>query len=130
MTRAQSPLTRAADRLLAALQRETAIARLGALPELSAAADAKRAALADFTAACETRGDAPPDTLAAEREALRRVISAADQNALVLVAVRRALEDLPRRLRAAITAAVDPGVYTLHGRTVRHVLAARINASA
>jgi hypothetical protein len=33
-------------------------------------------------------------------------------------------------LRAAITAAVDPGTYSLRGCGARHVLAARINASA
>ncbi len=129
MTRAHSPLIATAKRVLATLQRETAVARLGALPDFIAAADAKRAALADFRAACDARDPRAP-ALAAEREMLRQVIAAANENALVLEAVRQAVEDLPRRLRAAITAAVDPGTYSLRGRGARHVLAARIDASA
>jgi hypothetical protein len=68
--------------------------------------------------------------LATEREVLRQVLAAADENALVLTAVRQAVEDLPRRLRAAVTAATDPGTYSIHGSRARHVLAARISASA
>ncbi len=129
MTRAHPSFVQAAKRLVATLRRETSIARLGGVSELSAAAEAKRAALGDFLAACETRGVQPPSR-PAEREALRQILSAANENALVLDAVRQAVEDLPRRLRAAITAAVDPGTYSPYGRSVRHVLAARVNASA
>jgi hypothetical protein len=129
MTRAHSKLIVTARRVLATLQRETAVARLGALAEVTAAAAAKRAALAEFRAACDARDPRAP-ALAAEREMLRQVIAAANENALVLEAVRHAVEDLPRRLRAAIAAAVDPGTYSLHGRGGRHVLAARVNASA
>jgi hypothetical protein len=129
MTRAHPSLIQTAKRVLATLQRETAVARLGALTDFTAAAEAKRAALADFTAACEARDPRAP-ALAVEREVLRQVLAAADENALVLAAVRQAVEDLPRRLRAAVTAAIDPGTYSLYGRGARHVLAARINASA
>jgi len=128
---AETPsLTEAARRLLAAMQRETAIARVGAVNDLAAAADAKRAAFADFQAA--TQGFTPGQTDNGKaREALRQLLAAADENAVVLSAVRQAVEDLPRRLRAAVIAAVDPGTYTLHGGSAaRHVLPARISAVA
>ena len=129
MTRTHPALIPTAKRVLAALRRETAIARLGALPDVAAAAEAKLAALADFKAACEARDPGSP-ALAAEREVLRQVLAAADENALVLTAVRQAVEDLPRRLRAAVTAAIDPGTYSVYGSRTRHVLAAQISASA
>jgi len=123
-------LVQAARHLLAALQRETAIARVGAVNDLAAAADAKRAAFGDFQAASQAYCGAPAES-GAEREALRQVLAAADENAVVLRAVRQAVEDLPRRLRAAVIAAVDPGTYTAHGGgAARHVLAARISAVA
>lgn len=122
-------LVKAARHLLAALQRETSIARLGAVADLAAAAEAKRSAFADFKAATEAYDEQPPG-LPAEREALRQLLAAAQENAIVLAAVRQAVEDLPRRLRAAVIAAVDPGTYSLRESSARHVLAARVNASA
>ena len=123
-------LAQAARHLLDALQRETAIARVGAVNDLAAAAAAKRAAFVDFSAA--SQGYSPGHAEGrAEREALRRLLAAADENAVVLSAVRQAVEDLPRRLRAAVIAAVDPGTYTPHGGgATRHVLPARISAVA
>ena len=129
MTQAPPSLGQTARRLLASLRRETAVARLGAVADVSAAAAAKRAAFTDFATACAARDPQVP-ARAGEREALRQLLFAANENALVLDAVRQAVEDLPRRLRAAVLAVVDPGTYTLHGSGARHVLATRVNASA
>ena len=129
MTKAAPSLVQAARHLLAALQRETSVARLGAVTDLAAAAEAKRAAFADFKAASVAYDGQPPG-LPAEREALRQLLAAAQENAIVLEAVRQAVEDLPRRLRAAVIAVVDPGTYSLRESGIRHVMAARLDASA
>jgi hypothetical protein len=131
---APSPsLVHAARRMGASLQKETELARLGALGDLAAAADAKKAALRQFTEACAARGRTPPAT-AAERAELCRLLSAADENAVILEAVSSTLQDLARKVRSAAATIADPGTYSLPGRPTkrgdRHVLAARINAMA
>ena len=55
MTDILSPLGQAAKRLRAALQRETELATRGAVTELADAAEAKRAAFTEFSAACQAR---------------------------------------------------------------------------
>jgi hypothetical protein len=110
------------------LLKETALARLGALGDLSAAAEAKSVALRDFTDACTARGHTPPAT-DQERAELRRLLAVADENALILEAVSSTLQDLATKVRAAAATAADPGTYTLAGRRGRHVLAARVDAS-
>lgn len=114
--------------LLAAMERETALARTGALPQLGAASAAKQAAFAAFSAACALRrGSAAGSD--AEREALRRLAEAADANALVIDAVRLTLQDFAVRLRAALAAAIDPGTYGPTGGRVHRAPAARFEAS-
>ncbi len=56
MTNTLSSLGQAAKRLRTALQRETELAMRGAVNELAEAAEAKRAAFAEFSAACQTQG--------------------------------------------------------------------------
>jgi ferric-dicitrate binding protein FerR (iron transport regulator) len=118
--------------MIATLQKETTLAQLGALGDLAAAADAKRTALRQFIEACAMRGRTPPAT-DSERAELRRLLAAADENALILEAVSSTLRDLARKVRAAAATIADPGIYTLPGRPARrserHVLAARINAT-
>jgi hypothetical protein len=122
----------AARRMAKTLQKETDCARMGTLDDLAEAAEAKRAALQEFTLACTARGRIPPAT-AAEHAELRRLQAHADENALILEAVSSTLQDLSGKLRSAAAAVADPGTYTLPGRTPRrsgrHVLAACVNAS-
>ena len=129
MTDSLSPLGQAAKRLCAALERETELAVRGAVTELAEAAEAKRSAFAEFSTACQTQG---PVTASADadRDALRALLAAADENANVLDAVRSTLERLSESLRAALGATVDPGTYGQVGRRIGHVPAARLDASA
>ncbi len=129
MTDVCSPLSHAAKRLSAALQRETELATRGAVNELAEAAEAKRAAFAEFSATCQAQGCVPASA-DVERDALRALLAAADENANVLDAVRSTLERLSEGLRAALEATVDPGTYGPAGRRVGHVPAARLDASA
>lgn len=125
-------LVQAARRMAKSLQKETVLARTGSLADLAAAAEAKKLALAEFSAACAARGHLPPAT-AAERAELRRLLADADENALILEAVRATLQDLAGNLRSIASAIADPGTYTSGGRparhATRHVLAASVNAS-
>lgn len=129
MTDSRLSLADAAQRLQAAVLQETALARSGAVAELDVAGAAKRAAFAAFSAACQAhRPDAARTD--ADRAALRALLDATDENANVLDAVRATLEGLAGRLRAALAAALDPGVYSPNGRRSGHLLAARYDASA
>jgi hypothetical protein len=125
-------LVAAARRMAKTLQKETDCARMGSLGDLAEAAEAKKAALQEFTLACVPRGQTPPVT-AAERAELRRLLAHADENALILEAVSATLQDLSGKLRSAAAAVADPGTYTVSGRIPRrpgrHVLAACVNAS-
>jgi hypothetical protein len=121
-------LTRVARRMVEALQKETSLARLGALNELASAASDKEAAMRAFAEACAARGDTISAS-AGEREELRRVLAAANENALILEAVTSTLGDLAAKVRTAATTALDPGTYSLNGRGRRHVRAARVDAS-
>jgi uncharacterized protein involved in exopolysaccharide biosynthesis len=133
MTTASPSLVHAARRMAASLQKETELARLGALGDLATAAEAKKAAFRQFAQTCAERGRTPPAS-DMERAELRLLLAAADENALILEAVSSTLQDLARRVRAAAATIADPGTYTLPGRPVRrgdrHVLAARVNAMA
>jgi hypothetical protein len=125
-------LVPAARRMANSLQKETDCARLASLGELAGAAEAKQAALREFTRACAARGQTPPAS-AAECAELRRLLAHADENALVLEAVSITLQDLAGKLRSAAAAVADPGTYAAPGRTPRrsnrHVVAASVNAS-
>jgi len=121
-------LIRATRRMAESLQNETTLASLGALGDLAAAAEAKKIALEEFTEACASHG---PMT-AGERVELRRLLAAADENAIILEAVSNTLRDLTKKVRAAAATIADPGTYTLPGcaarQPPRHVMSACINA--
>ncbi len=129
MTDILSPLSQAAKRLRAALQRETELAMRGAVTELADAAEAKRAAFIEFSTVCQTQGSVS-SSADADRDALRALLTAGDENANVLDAVRSTLERLSESLRAALEATVNPGIYGPAGRRIGHVPAARLDASA
>ena len=122
-------LAEAARRLRAAVQRETDLARRGAVSELALAAEAKREAFAVFDAACETW---PADAQRSDedRAALHELVRAADENTHILEAVRATLQAFTNHLRDALGAVADPGLYDPCGRRPYHVPAARIDASA
>jgi ferric-dicitrate binding protein FerR (iron transport regulator) len=132
MSAAEASLIRAARRMTVSLQKETALASLGALGDLAEAADAKEIAFREFAEACAARGRTPPAT-DGERNELRRVLAAADENALILEAVSSTLQHLAMKVRAAAATIADPGTYAPPGRPARrldrHVLAARVDAS-
>lgn len=132
-----SPLYSAIRRLTAALEDETRLARVGALAELAAVVSAKAEALAAFREVCESEQDGPIPTgdpgaplSARDAEAMRRLLAAAEENAVVLEAVNATLDDVATRLRTLVGGLADPGVYTPGGPAARHVPAARIDARA
>ncbi|CAH2605610.1 conserved protein of unknown function (plasmid) [Rhodovastum atsumiense] len=119
------PLPQAAARLTRALEQETALAHAGALRELAAAAEAKQAAFAVFLRSHDATS---PDLAPVARAALRELMAAADENAIVLEAVKTTLEHTAGVLRTALSSAADPGIYGPNGQRPRHVLAARLDA--
>lgn len=125
----KSPMAEAAECLRGALLRETELARRGAIRELAAAAEAKQAAFAIFVTACEaaTPGAKHSDE---DRAALHALVISADENMHILDAVRATLDGFAARLRAALEAVADPGVYGPKGREGYHVPATRVYASA
>jgi hypothetical protein len=125
MTDTPLSLPEAAGLLAESLHRETALARVGALPDLVAASDAKAAA---FNVFLQSHAAGPPVDVAASRAALKALLEAADENALVLEAVTATLEHAASGLRRTLSAAADPGTYGPTGRGPRHVLAARVDA--
>jgi hypothetical protein len=126
MTETPLPLAEAAGRLAATMQHETALAQAGALSDLAAAAEAKQEAFAAFLHSYGAKEGIRSEPA---REALRALIAAADENALVLEAVSTTLEHTARGLRDALGAAADPGTYGPKGKHPRHVLAARLDAT-
>jgi hypothetical protein len=128
MQNARLSLAQAAKRLVAALQRETALARTGALPDLSAAGEAKREAFAEFNQACAEHDSSTPLTTA-EHNAMRAVLTAANESALVLDAVKAALANFAEGLRNAARTAGDSGTYHLVDRARHHVLPLQFDAS-
>ncbi len=121
-------LAQAARQLADALEAETALARNGALRDLMALAEAKRLAFACFREACATRSPGTP-TSESERNALRAVLAAADESALVLDAVQATLGRFLDGVREAASTLADAGTYAPSGRPARHVLAVQIDAS-
>jgi hypothetical protein len=128
MNRSSTSLVSAARLMIEALRNETGLARMGALKDLAKAASEKESALRTFTEACAARGHNPPAS-DRERAELRRLLAAADENALILEAVSSTLRDLAAKIRAAAASALDPGTYSPAGIKTRHVGAARIDAS-
>lgn len=123
-------LIEAARHLQSVLVRETAAARRASLAELTALWEEKQDALAALIA-LEPQEEASLG--GAARAALRDMLAAAEENALVLGAVAGAMEAVQDRLRQDLTAAADPGTYgEARGprRGLRHSLAATINQTA
>ncbi len=129
MNRKISPIAIAARRLTEAVEQETRFARAGALADLAAAAAAKKTAFAAFSAARE-----PIDTCETldvdDRESLHDLLAAANENAVILDAVKTTLNEAATRLHTILGAMADPGIYSRLGQTSRHVPAMRINAKA
>jgi hypothetical protein len=129
MTEQKSRLAIAARRLQEAVEQETSVARAGALDALAAAAAAKQTA---FTAFSDARADIPPREAleTSDRKAIEDLLNAANENAIVLEAVKSTLDDAATRLQALLGAAADPGTYSRLGRAARHIQATRIDAKA
>ena len=123
-------LIEAARRLQSVLVRETAAARRASLAELTALSEEKQDALTALIA-LEPQEDAI--LAGATRVALRDMLAAAEENALVLSAVAGAMETVQDRLRQDLSAAADPGTYSEAcgpRRALRHSLAATIDQTA
>lgn len=121
-----SPLLHAARRLQQVLEQEAAAARQAVLPELHRLIAEKRAAVAALA-------EAEPPRTEAEREALRAMMRAAEENAMVLGAVAGALEGVRDQLRSDLAQAADPGLYAPAGprrAKLRHTLAASLDRTA
>ena len=121
-------LMQAARDMQAVLMQETAAARRASLAELAALFAEKQDALAVLEQAST---EAMPDE--ACRAALRAMLAAAEENAMVLGAVAGAMESVQDRLRTDLAEAANPGTYGPQGggrRAPRHSLAASINQTA
>jgi len=128
MREPRTALAQAARQLAAALDAETALARNGALRDLMVVAEAKRLAFASFREVCTARAPGTP-TSENERNALRAVLAAADESALVLDAVQATLGRFLDGVREAASTLADAGTYAPSGRPARHVLAVHLDAS-
>jgi hypothetical protein len=122
-------LSQLARRLAVILDRETGLARAGNVAELARVADAKREAFEAFRRVWSEH-EAVGHAAATDREALRQLLAAVNENALVLEAVHVTLQDMAARLRTALRSVADPGTYHLRQPHRRHVQAAQIDASA
>ncbi len=120
-------LGEAAERLRVVLQAETELARSGGLGEFATAIRDKKAALAAFTEIMARMEFGSLRGSLADRSAVRRLMATADENALVLDAVRSTIDDLAGRLRKALTAMADPGTYGPSGPRPRFAMAARVD---
>jgi hypothetical protein len=129
MTQQKSPLALAAQRLTEAVEQETRVARAGALVDLASAAWAKQIAFAAFN---ELQDSAVvSETLEqSDRDAIHGLLIAANENSLVLEAVKSTLDDVAARLHAILGSVADPGTYSRIGRSARHVPATRFDARA
>jgi hypothetical protein len=129
MTERKSQLALVTRRLTEAVEQETRLARCGALDRLVSAASAKQTAFAAFSDAGGSI--ATGETLeAADRRAIHELLIAANENAVVLEAVKSTLDDAATRLRTVLGSLADPGIYSRLGQSARHVPAARIDAKA
>jgi hypothetical protein len=129
MTEQQSQLTVATRRLTDALEQETRLARCGALDRLVSAVSAKQSAFAAFSDA--GGGAVAGGTLeASDREAIFDLLIAANENAVVLEAVKFTLDAAAAHLRTVLSSLTDPGIYSRVGQSARHVSAAQIDAKA
>lgn len=121
----------AAARLQAVLWRETEIAGTAPLSVLRTLMEEKREAMIALS-----HLGAPESEV--ERVALRGMVAAAEENALVLGAMADALDALRQKLRTDLSEAANPGVYGPQGsafpgprkRALRHTLAASLDRTA
>ncbi|EHL99800.1 hypothetical protein HMPREF9946_02946 [Acetobacteraceae bacterium AT-5844] len=126
-----SAMIEAASRLQAVLWRETEAAGSGALPALQALMEEKRDALMNLALA------GAPET-PAERAALKAMMAAAEENALVLGAVAGALDMVREKLKTDLAEMANPGTYGPQGspfpgprrKPLRHTLAASMDSKA
>lgn len=128
MSTEKSAFAEAAEHLTRTLQRETRAAQIGALAELTEASAAKRAAFTEFSSMSPT--PEPCETRDEEQDAIRALLLAANENAVVLEGVKAVLDDMSNRLHELLGSVADPGVYQRFGAPAKHVFAARINAVA
>jgi hypothetical protein len=114
--------------MAATLVAETALVRNGALRDLAAAAVAKHKAFVQFQDACAAH---PPGSTSSESEraAMRALLAAAGESAVVLEAVQAAIGRFLDGVRVAAGTLADAGTYALSGRAARHVLAVHLDAS-
>lgn len=103
-------LLEAAQRMREILLEEAAAARRASLVDLQTLQDEKREQLAVLAALDPPHAEAP-----ALRAALRAMLAAAEENAMVLASVGGALESVQERLRSDLAAATNPGTYNLAG---------------
>jgi hypothetical protein len=129
MTPAPQTLVQLTIQLTETLRQETMLARTGALAQLNRAAIAKQQAFTAFSEACAARGVMDPDN-EAEQRALRELLVAANESALVLEAVKGTLDDFVARLKAAVKSLADAGTYGPNTWRCRDVVAVRLDASA
>ncbi|HQT76105.1 MAG TPA: hypothetical protein PLD10_03550 [Rhodopila sp.] len=116
-------------RLTETLRQETMLARSGALGQLRRAAVAKQGAFEAFREACAAR-DAQSPGSPEEQEALRNLLVAANESALVLEAVKGTLDEFVAKLKAAVSSLADSGTYGPSAWRSRHVQAVHLDASA
>lgn len=116
----------AAKQLVAALQQETDLARTGALSSLASASEVKREAFQSFKEACAS--GKVNQAGAADGAALRAILQAAEENALVLEAVGATLGQFLNGLRNLVMSMADSGTYDPVRPVKRHVGALHLNA--
>jgi hypothetical protein len=129
MTAQNSRLADAARQLTDAVTRETRLAKSGSPSDLDAALSAKREA---FNAFKRIRDEAVPTGSADEddRQALEALLTATNENAIVLQGVKAALDNAVTRFQSALSSLSDPGIYGPLGTVARHLPAARFDAQA
>ena len=131
MTSSVSPLAAAAHGLTLALEQETRLARAGALDALVEAAAAKQMAFATFRQVCENKSAPDAGQTHQEKAAIKALLTSANENAVVLEAVKTTLDEASGKLRTLLSSIADPGTYGPVGRVARHhIPAARIDAQA
>lgn len=114
------------------LAREAAAARRASLAELNEIFEEKREALGLLAGIDPAAALAGPEEAGPARDALRAMLRAAEENAMVLASVAGGLEAVQERLRAELAASANPGTYDL-GQMARrrpHSLAASIDRTA
>jgi hypothetical protein len=129
MNQGKSPLTEAAEQLTEAVVRETRLARQGALGDLTGAVSAKREAFATFKQARDQM-PSPGAMTEVDQQAIRNLLTATNENAIVLEAVKTALDNAVSRFQSALSSLTDPGTYGRLGIVQRHLPAATLDAQA